>query len=106
MSIKESLEKAAYTGLGLAVLTRDKLEETIESLKNEKGMSEEEGRKFAEEIKDNADSARRNLDDRIETTVKKVLKTMGLATVGEVKELRERIEELETSRSKGKTPAK
>ena len=95
MSIWDALEKAAYTGLGLAALTKDKLDEAVETLKKERGLTEDEGRRLAEELKDGAETARRNLDDRVDAAVDKAYKRLKLAKLEEVEELKDRIAELE-----------
>ncbi|RKX17479.1 MAG: hypothetical protein DRP51_10780 [Candidatus Zixiibacteriota bacterium] len=95
MSIWDALERAAYTGLGLAALTKDKLDEAVETLKKERGLTEDEGRRLAEELKDGAEAARRNLDERVDAAVNKAYKRLKLAKLDELDTLRERIAELE-----------
>lgn len=95
MSIWDALEKAAYTGLGLAALTKEKLDEAVETLKKERGLTEDEGRRLAEELKDGAETARRNLDDRVDAAVDKAYKRLKLAKLDEVEALEKRIAELE-----------
>lgn len=95
MSIWDALEKAAYTGLGLAALTKEKLDEAVETLKKERGLTEDEGRRLAEELKDGAETARRNLDDRVDAAVDKAYKRLKLAKLDDVEALEKRIAELE-----------
>lgn len=97
MSIWDALEKAAYTGLGLAAMTKDKLDEAVETLKKERGLTEAEGRRLADELKEGAETARRNLDDRIGVGVEKALEGMKLVSRKEVDELKEKIETLEAA---------
>jgi polyhydroxyalkanoate synthesis regulator phasin len=104
MSIWDALEKAAYTGLGLAALTKDKLDEAVETLKKERGLTEDEGRRLAEELKDGAETARRNLDDRVDVAVEKAYKRLKLASHEELESLKERVAELERQlKSEGET---
>jgi len=95
MSIWDALEKAAYTGLGLAALTKDKLDEAVETLKKERGLTEDEGRRLAEEMKDGAEAARKKLDERVDVAVEKALRSMKLAPLKEVEDLKARVAELE-----------
>lgn len=95
MSIWDALEKAAYTGLGLAALTKDKLDEAVETLKKERGLTEDEGRRLAEELKDGAETARRNLDDRVDAAVDQAYRRLKLAKLEELDALKERVAELE-----------
>lgn len=95
MSIWDALERAAYTGLGLAALTKDKLDEAVETLKKERGLTEDEGHRLAEELKDGAETARRNLDERVDAAVERAYKRLKIATQDEVETLKARIDELE-----------
>jgi len=95
MSIWDALERAAYTGLGLAALTKDKLDEAVETLKKERGLTEDEGRRLADELKDGAETARRNLDERVDAAVERAYKRLKIATREDVESLTARIEELE-----------
>ncbi|RKX77942.1 MAG: hypothetical protein DRP60_05965 [Spirochaetes bacterium] len=104
MSIWDALERAAYTGLGLAALTKDKLDEAVETLKKERGLTEDEGRHLAEELKDGAETARRNLDERVDAAVERAYRRLNLATRADVKALKSRIDELERQlKEKGET---
>ena len=96
MSIWDALEKAAYTGLGLAALTKDKLDEAVETLKKERGLTEDEGRHLADEMKDGAEAARRKLDERVEEAVSKALSLFKLANQKDLTTLERRISELES----------
>ncbi len=100
MSIWDALEKAAYTGLGLAALTKDKLEEAVETLKKERGLTEEEGRKLADELKIDAENARNKLDEHIDKAVNKALARLKLAKAADLEALKKRVAELEAE-SKG-----
>lgn len=95
MSIWDALERAAYTGLGLAAMTKDKIEDAVETLKKERGLTEDEGRRLAEELKDGADNARRNLEERVSEAVDKALGSVNLVKSERVEALERRIEELE-----------
>lgn len=96
MSIWDALEKAAYTGLGLAALTKDKLDEAVDTLKKERGLTEEEGRRLGEEMKDGAEAARKKLDERVDEAVEKALAELHLASRKELEALKDRVEKLES----------
>lgn len=95
MSLWDALEKAAYTGLGLAAMSKEKLDEAVDVLKRERGLTEDEGRRIAEDLKDGAESARRKLDERVAVAVEKALSSTPFATRKEVDELKAKIAELE-----------
>jgi len=95
MSIWDVLEKAAYTGLGLAALTKEKLDEALEKIKKERGFTEEEGRSFAKEMKEHAETARRKFDEIVTTAVEKALSKAKLAKSEEIDALSKRVVNLE-----------
>ncbi|MCK5736871.1 MAG: phasin family protein, partial [Spirochaetaceae bacterium] len=54
-----------------------------------------EGRRLADELKDGAEAARRNLDDRVDAAVERAYRRLNLATRADVETLKARIVELE-----------
>ena len=99
MSIWDALEKAAYTGLGLAALTKEKLDEAVDTLKRERGLTEEEGRKLASELKEEASTAKKKLDERVDAAVNKALGKMHIATRDDIAEILQRLDALENASS-------
>ncbi|MCG8454419.1 MAG: phasin family protein [Spirochaetales bacterium] len=103
MSIWDAFEKAAYTGLGLAALTKEKIDEAADTLRRERGLTEAEGRHLAREMKEGADEARKNLDERISTAVDQAIASVNLASRKEVEELKQRVAELEAKLNESST---
>ncbi len=93
--MKEKIEKAIYSGLGMLSMGKDALEKTFKKISEDLKMTEEEGKKFAEELRTEADKAKENLEGIVEKSVKKVLDTLHLATEKEVSELKQKIADLE-----------
>lgn len=100
MTIWDVLESAAYTGLGLAVLTKEKLDEALERIKKERGYTEEEGRSFTKEIKEHADAARKKFKEYVVEAVEKTLPRFKLAKSEELEDLRKRVVKLEKKLAK------
>lgn len=100
MTIWDTLEKAAYTGLGLVALTKEKLDEALEKAKKERGFTEEEGRAFAKEVKEHAEAARRKFEESVAVAVAKALPQFNLVKSGELEALRKRIVRLEKGLAK------
>lgn len=88
------LKKSMLTGIGMALKTRDEVEELAKDWAGKQKLSEDEGRKFMEELLKKYDSSVDKLEDKVEETVKKVLKKMNLATQEEVDELKKEIDRL------------
>ncbi|MEZ4528167.1 MAG: hypothetical protein R2941_19830 [Desulfobacterales bacterium] len=93
----ELLKKSMLTGIGMALKTRDEVEDLAKDWANRQKMSEEEGRKFFDELMKKYDTSVDKLEDRVEEIVKKVLDKINLATKDEVKILREEIDRLRSA---------
>ena len=70
----DTLKKSMLTGLGLVLQTRDEVEDIAKDWTSRQKLSEEEGRKFMEDLLKKYDTSIDKLEDKMEDTVKKVLK--------------------------------
>lgn len=100
----EMLKKTMLTGFGLALKTREEMEDFANDWTNRQKMSEEDGRKFFEDLMKKYDSSRDNLEERVEEIVKKVLKKANIAGKEEVDELRAEIARLKSLSLSEKNP--
>jgi len=74
------VKKTMYMGLGLAELTREKVEEISKELVKKGEISEKEGRDLAEEISRKAEAAKKDLEKRVDKLVKQALDRINVAT--------------------------
>ncbi|MBC8198601.1 MAG: hypothetical protein H8E80_00935 [Desulfobacteraceae bacterium] len=88
------IKKAMFTGIGLALKTKDEVEDLANELVKQGKMSEEEGGKFLDELRKRYDEAQKKLEQRVEKTVKKLIKKADLVTADELKGLKKEIREL------------
>ena len=88
------IKKAFYTGLGLAVLTKDKAEELVRDLAQQAKLSENEGKELVDSLMKQSDEARQDFQSKIDEAVLAVVKRLHLATRDEVEQLRAKVEEL------------
>lgn len=88
------IKKAFYTGLGLAVLTKDKAEDLVKDIAQQAKLSESEGKELVDSLMKQSDQARQDFQAKVDEAVQAVLKRMHLATRDEVDALRARVEEL------------
>ena len=88
------IKKAFYTGLGLAVLTKDKAEELVKDIVQQAKLSEGEGKELVDSLMKQSDQARQDFQGKVNEAVLAVVKRMHLATRDEVEELRAKVEEL------------
>jgi polyhydroxyalkanoate synthesis regulator phasin len=75
----ELIKKAVFTGIGIASLTKDKIEDLAKELATTGKMSEQEGEKLIQEILSRAEESRTNLSSQTEKIVQKTITKMQLA---------------------------
>jgi polyhydroxyalkanoate synthesis regulator phasin len=88
------IKKAFYTGVGLAVLTKDKAEEMIKDIAQHAKLSEHEGKELMDSLMKQSDQARQDFQSKLDEAVLAVVNRMHLATKDEVQSLRAKVEEL------------
>ena len=89
------VRKTLLLGIGLAAMTRDKIEEAVKKIAEEDKLSEEEGRKLAEDLLKQSDEARKNLKDQVEKFVDNTLEKLNSPSRKDLQNLEERIKKLE-----------
>jgi polyhydroxyalkanoate synthesis regulator phasin len=95
----ELIKKALYTGVGLAVLTKEKAEELVKELTQQAKLSEQEGKDLFDSLLKQSEQARTDLQTRLDEAVLAVVKRLNLATKDEVTSLKARVEELSSKLS-------
>lgn len=90
------MKKGMLAGIGLALKTRDEVEEMIQEIQKKSEMSEAEGRKFFNDVQKRYEEAQGKLEKRVEQAVKDFLKKTQLVTTDELKELKKEIRELKS----------
>lgn len=90
------VKKSMLTGIGLALKTRDEVEELVKEIQKKGEMSESEGRKFLDDVQKRYDEAQEKLEKRVETAVKDFLKKTNIVTTDELKDLKKEIRELKS----------
>ncbi len=89
------IKKTMLTGVGLAIMTKDKVEELAGEIAKKGKMSEKEGKKLVDDLLKKSEQARKDLDKKIEDAVRKALKKMDIATKKDIARLEQRIKSLE-----------
>ena len=88
------IKKSMLTGIGIAMKTKDELEDWVREIVKKGEMSETEGRNFLDDIKKKSREAQKDLEDKIESKFKELLKKADIATRDEINALKDEIEEL------------
>jgi polyhydroxyalkanoate synthesis regulator phasin len=95
------IKKAFYTGLGLAVLTKEKAEELVKDIAQQAKLSESEGKELVDGLIKQSDQARQDFQTKIDEAVLAVVKRLHLATHDEVEGLRAKVAELSARLERG-----
>jgi polyhydroxyalkanoate synthesis regulator phasin len=95
------IKKAIYTGVGLAVLTKEKAEELVKDLTQQAKLSEQEGKELFEGLLKQSEQARNDFQAKVDEAVLTVVKRLNLATKDEVASLKAKVEELSSKIGQG-----
>ncbi len=93
--MSEFFRKSLLMGMGLAALTTEKIEKTVEELIKKGELSEQEGKEAVKEFIEKSKEIKREIGDKIEKTVSDSLKELNIPTRDEIDALKKRIEGLE-----------
>lgn len=87
-------KKTMMTGIGFALKTKDEVEDWAKELVTRGELSENEGEKFVDELTKRYEEARENLEQKMERTVKELLKKWEVPTAEDFAALKEEISAL------------
>ena len=88
------IKKTLLTGVGLAVMTKDKVEELGKEFASQAKLSEHEGKEFVDHLLKQSETARKEFESRINSAVQKAVSGLNLASKDEVAKLSAKVEEL------------
>jgi len=88
------IKKTLLTGVGLAVMTKDKVEELGRDLVSQAKLSEGEGREFIDNLVQQSETARSEFETRINAVVKKTIEGLNLVHKDELAKLQAKVDEL------------
>ncbi len=90
----ELIKKAVLTGIGVASLTKEKMEEISKEFIEKGKLSEEEGEKLVADMLKRAEDSRKSLEKQTEKIVDRTLGKMQLVRASDISELKAEIETL------------
>lgn len=91
----EFLKKGMLLGIGLASLTRERIESTVEDLIKRGEVSEKDGKTLVEELKTRSEEMRSEMTRKVEKAVRDTLDKVNIPRMTDLEDLRRRIEKLE-----------
>lgn len=94
----ELIKKTVLAGIGLAFMTKEKAEEAANKIVAEAKIKEGEGKKFVEELIRKSEEAKKSVEKLVDTAVHTAVTKLDMPTRAEMKNLEDRIRELEGKR--------
>jgi polyhydroxyalkanoate synthesis regulator phasin len=88
------IKKSMLTGIGLALIAKDEVEDLAKELVNKGKMSENEGTKFLEDLQKRYDETQKKLEEKVQRAVKDFMKKADIVTRDELKGLKKEIRDL------------
>jgi len=89
----ELVKKTLLTGIGVAALSKEKIESLAKEVAEKGKLTEKEGKEFVDQLLNRSEEAREELQAEIEAKVKAVLEKMDVAKKSDVDALRKELEE-------------
>ena len=86
--MEDLFKKFINAGVGFVSLTTDRVQKTIDALVQESKLSEQEGAKIMDELKQNGETKRKELEKQVQSIASRVMKTVGVAPNSDVEELK------------------
>lgn len=77
-----------YTGLGGALLLKERVDEEIEKLQEKGKLSKEDAEKFLEKLQTRGEEEEKQIKKQIKEALKEVIDEMGLATRADIEALK------------------
>jgi polyhydroxyalkanoate synthesis regulator phasin len=96
------IKKTMLTGIGLALIAKDEVEDLAKELINKGKMSENEGTKFLEDLQKRYDETQTKLEEKVQRAVKDFMKKADVVTGDELKALKKEIRELKRAMGEGR----
>lgn len=95
------IKKSMLTGIGLALIAKEEIEDLAKELVKKGEMSEKEGTKFLDDLRKRYDETQDRLEERVQKAVKDFMKKADVVTADELKGLKKEIRELKKAISEG-----
>ena len=97
MEKKESIfKKLLYTGVGMAAMTKEKLEETVNNLVKGNKLSADEGKKIIDDFVKNVEDKKGDFEKQMREFIEKTTKKFSYAKKKDMDDLMKKVEELES----------
>ncbi|MCK5837688.1 MAG: phasin family protein [Desulfobacula sp.] len=90
----EYLKKSLLTGVGLALRSKNEIEDLAKEVAENSKMSQDEAKDFLNDCQQKYEDAKTDFEKKIEKTLEKMLSKLDLASKSDIKALNDRIDDL------------
>lgn len=90
----EYLKKSLLTGVGLALRSKNEIEDLAKEFAKQSKMSQDEAKDFLKDCQHKYEDAKTDFDEKIEETIEKILSKLDLPSKSDIKALNNRIDDL------------
>ncbi len=94
------IKKAMFAGVGLISLTKEKIEEVAQDFIDKGKLTEQEGKKFVDELLERSDESKEAIRKQIDERIQIALQKVNIARGSDVEELKVQIKELQEALEK------
>jgi polyhydroxyalkanoate synthesis regulator phasin len=88
------IKKSMSVGLGLAFLTKEKIETIAKDLSERGELEKKDVKKFIEDLSEKSEEAKKKLDGRIERIIKAILEKMNLVSRDDFLKLEKQVKQI------------
>jgi len=85
--MNDMIKKMIFTGIGLAAVSKEKIEESVKEMITKGNLTEQEGIKFVEEMSGYSEKARVELEKQVNGYVEKAIDRLGLVRKKDLEEI-------------------
>lgn len=89
------LKKGILTGIGIGIMTKEKVEEFAKKTAEDAKMTEEEARKLAGELLKHSEEVKQQIEEKIDKQVKKSIDKLGVATKDDLDKIQNKLNKLQ-----------
>lgn len=91
----EEIKRGLLTSLGAVLLTRDKIDDTVQRMVKEARMSEADARRLREELMESGETQFSRLEDSMMKAMRNGLERMGIARENDLLKIKHRLDALD-----------
>ena len=101
--MENPLKQFLYAGIGLASLTTEKVQSTLDSWVEKGKISDSEAKKIAEDVISNLNGKREEFEEKLGDVVKNVAEKLNYVKREDYENLQKRVKDLESELAKSKS---